>query len=211
MARNLSVRNIYDKKFSEFQFTGHWQNAFGNPETNGIWLIWGIEKNGKTWFALLLANYLSLFKKVLYISAEEGVNKDFVAACKRAKLSDKNTQLKFNEYMSMEDLKVKLKSRKSADIVFIDNCTCYTDEFKPSEVQKLIREFPGKLFIFLAHEEKKEPYTAIAKQCKKIAKAIMHVKGLAAHVSGRVPGGVISVDETKAQLYWGVKTDDVNQ
>lgn len=207
MARNLSIRNLYDKKFSEFSFNGLWQKAFGNPEKNGIWIIWGNEKNGKTWFALLLADYLSEQTKVLYISAEEGANKDFVAACKRAKLSDKNANLKFNEYMSIDELKEKLKSRKAADVIFIDNATVYADEMKAADLNTLIREFPNKLFIFLAHEEKREPYTALAKRCKKFAKVIVHVAGLAAHISGRVPGGTISIDDNKAALYWGTKTE----
>jgi hypothetical protein len=151
----------------------------------------------------MLADYLSKRKKVLYISAEEGTNMDFVDACKRAKLSDKNANLKFNEYMCIDELKEKLKSRKSADVIFIDNTTVYADEMKASDFNVLIREFPNKLFIFLAHEEKKEPYTALAKRCKKFAKVIVHVVGLAAHVSGRVPGGTISIDENKAALYWG--------
>ena len=207
MARNLSIKNLYDKKFSEFPFDGHWKKAFGNPETNGVWIIWGMEKNGKTWFALLLADYLSKFNKVLYVSAEEGTGKDFVAAMKRAKLCDKNAKLKFNQYLSIEDLKAKLKSRKSAEVVFLDNCSVYADEMKPTDLNQLVREFPTKLFVFLAHEEKKEPYTALAKRAKKFAKTIVHVAGLAAHISGRVPGGIINIDETKAAIYWGTNED----
>jgi len=207
MARNLSIRNLYDKKFNEFPFDSLWLKAFGNPETTGVWIIWGIEKNGKTWFALMLADYLSKFKKVLYISAEEGINKDFVAACKRAKISDKNTALKFNEYLSIDELREKLKSRKCADVIFIDNATVYADEMKAADFNVLLREFPNKLFIFLAHEEKREPYTALAKRCKKFAKIIVHVVGLEAQISGRVPGGTISIDENKAALYWGTKTE----
>lgn len=205
MARNLSLRNIYDKKFSSFPFTGTWQKAMGSPETCGIWLIYGLEKNGKTWFALMLANYLSTFKKVLYISAEEGLAMDFVAACKRAGLSDKNANIKLNEYLPWEDLKAKLAKRKGEKIIIIDNCTVYADELRGTIFHKLRQQFPDKLFIFLAHEEKKEPYTALGKQCKKFAKIIIHVKGLTASVSGRVPGGVITIDDNKAAIYWGAE------
>ena len=209
MARNLSIKNLFDKKFSVFAFTGHWLKAFGTPEKNGIWIVWGVEKNGKTWFALLLSDYLSKFKKVLYISAEEGTNKDFVDAIKRAKISDKNKNLKFSDYISIDDLREKMKSRKSPDVIVLDNCTVYATEMKAKDFQALRRDFPNKLFIFLAHEEKKAPYTALAGLCKKYANVIVHVVGLAAHISGRVPGGVISIDENKAALYWGAKTEEI--
>lgn len=185
-------------------------DAFGQPEKSGVWIIWGMEKNGKTWFALMLADYLSQFEKVMYVSAEEGAGKDFVAACKRAKISDKNSNLKINEYISMEDLKQKIKSRKSANVIVLDNCTVYADELRTADFHQLIRQFPNKLFIFLAHEEKKEPYTALAKLCKKFAKVICHVKGLTAQVSGRVPGGIITIDENKSALYWGSPNQNIS-
>jgi len=203
MSRSLSIKNLYAKKFQQFEFDGLYKTAMGNPESNGIWIIWGREKNGKTWWALKLANYLSKQTKVLYISAEEGTGLDFVAACKRAGLSSNNNDLKFDEYLSIGELNEKLKSRKSAKVVFIDNCTIYADELRAGALRDLIKQYPDKLFVFVAHEEKREPYTALAKLAKKLAKVIMHVQGLATHISGRCPGGIISIDETKAALYWG--------
>lgn len=203
MARSLSISNIYEKRFKTFAFDGLFKTAFGTPEACGVWIIWGQEKNGKTWFALMLADYLSQFDKVLYISAEEGTGMDFAGAMKRAKLTNDNRNLKFKEYISIQELRDKLDSRKSERIIFIDNCTVYADELRAAEFHKLRKDFPDKLFVFLAHEEKREPYTALAKLCKKFAKIIMHVKGLTAFISGRCPGGIISIDETKSTLYWG--------
>jgi len=57
--------------------------------------------------------------------------------------------------------------------------------------------------IFLAHEEKREPYTATAKLCKKLAKIIVHIEGLTAFISGRCPGGTITINEQTAMLYHG--------
>jgi len=211
MSRSLSIRNLYDKKFEQLQFDGHYNQAMGNPESNGIWIIWGKEKNGKTWWALKLADYLSNQTKVLYISAEEGTGMDFVDACKRAGLSTKNNNLKFEEYLSINELTAKLKSRKSAKVIFIDNATIYADELRAAGLRQLVRNFPDKLFIMLAHEEKREPYTALAKLARKLAKIIMHVQGLTTQISGRCPGGTISIDETKAALYWGTETTNKNQ
>lgn len=203
MSRSLSIKNLYAKKFQQFEFDGLYKQAMGNPESNGIWIIWGKEKNGKTWWALKLADYLSKQAKVLYISAEEGTGLDFVDACKRAGLSSSNNNLKVEEYISVEELKTKLQSRKSANVVFIDNCTIYADELRVGALRELMKQYPQKLFVFVAHEEKREPYTALAKLARKLAKIIMHVQGLATHISGRCPGGIITIDDNKATLYWG--------
>lgn len=198
-------------KFKTFPFTGIYKQAMGLPETSGAWIIWGAEKNGKSWFALKVADYLSSFTKVLYISAEEGIGKDFVEACHRAKLQADNTNLMFKEYIPLDDLTTELNKRKSAKVIILDNCTIYADELKAAALRQLLQSFPDKLFIFVAHEEKKQPYTATAKLAKKLAKIIMHVQGLTAHISGRCPGGVITIDETKAALYWGSDIQTLNK
>lgn len=203
MARALTTQNVYEKVFKIFQFVGLFAQVFGCPETSGAWIIYGNEKNGKTWFALLLANYLSTFERIIYISAEEGLGNDFRESMKRAKTDPKNKALHWLEYLTMEELEAKLKSRKSPKIIFIDNLTVYADELKGGAFRKLLREHDDKLFIFLAHEEKGQPYGALGKMCKKLAKIIVHVEGLTAKISGRCPGGIVQIDETKSALYWG--------
>jgi hypothetical protein len=57
--------------------------------------------------------------------------------------------------------------------------------------------------VVIAHEERKEPYTAAAKLAKKLAKIVVRVEGLTAFISGRCPGGVIAVDELKSEMFHG--------
>lgn len=204
MSRTLNLKNLYAKKFNTYDFTAHWLSTMGKPESNGIWIIYGVEKNGKTWFCLKLAEYLSRFDKTLYLSAEEGTGKDFVAACKRANLEADNKNLQFLEYTPIDEVEAKLKKRGGAKIVFIDNITVYQDELKYGKLRKLALEHPNILWVYVAHEEKQEPYTATAKMAKKLAKVIVQVQGLACFVSGRCPGGVISIDQEKAMLYHGM-------
>ena len=203
--RTLTVKNIYDKKHETFKLSGVWKDVFGKPEKNGTWLIWGSEKNGKTWFALLLANYLSKKNKTLYISAEEGFEKAFIESCKRANIDAENKNLRFLEYISIKELDDRLSKRRSQDIIIIDNLTIYTDELKNGVFRSLIKKYNKKLFIFIAHEDRGEPYTATAKLVKRLAKVIIYVKGLACMVSGRVPGGTLMINEEKAKLFHGNK------
>lgn len=211
MSRTLSINNLYSQSFTTLEFDGVYEPVFGSPSDNGAWLIFGSEKNGKTTMALILANYLSQQKKTLYLSAEEGTAEPaFVDACKRSGLEANNRNLHFINYISVDDLSLKLSKRKSASIVFIDNCTVYKDELKGGAVKDLLDRHPKKLFIFLAHEERKEPYTSVAKYISKIAKIIIHVEGLACNCYGRIPGGTLTINEDMATLYHGMKSTKTN-
>jgi hypothetical protein len=201
--RTLSISNLHAKKHEAFELEGALSEVLGSPEKGGCWIVWGNEKNGKTWLILLLANYLSEYDKVHFISAEEGTGRDFSAVCIRAKISPANKNLHIIDYETIEELSARLRMRRSARIVIIDNITVYNEELKNGVVRQLLKEFPDVLFIFLAHEERGEPYTATAKLVKRLAKVIIYVHGLAADVSGRCPGGRLIINEDKAALYHG--------
>ncbi|CAL2108215.1 conserved hypothetical protein [Tenacibaculum sp. 190524A02b] len=202
MGRSLTVQNLYNQKFDTFSLGGVYGKVMGAPETSGAWIIYGAEKNGKTTFSLMLAKYLSSFRKTLYVSAEEGTGNDFVRACQRAGI-EPNKNLHFHGYLSIEDLDKKLSSRRAPKIVFLDNVTVYSSELRGGIVHKLLRKHNDKLIVFIAHEERNEPYTATAKLVRKLAKIIVRVRGLACFVSGRCKGGKIIIDEEKAMLYHG--------
>lgn len=205
MSRALTTKNVIDKKHKTFKFDGEWLEIFGEPEKAGAWLIYGKDKNGKTWGTLLLAQYLSSMEKVLYISAEQGISKSFKEALIRAKMTANNKKLHFLPYISIDELYTILRKRHSAGVIVLDNITFYNDELKNGAFRQLLKDFPNKLFIFLAHEERGEPYTATATLCKKVAEIIIHIKGLLMLVGGRCPGGEIAIDEEKSALYHGQK------
>ncbi len=203
MARAISTKSLLEKTYKNFEFDGFWLTVLGIIAKGGFWIIYGNEKNGKTLFALKLAEYLTKFENVLYVSAEEGTGKEFQANAQRAKLDPKNKKIKFIEYIDLESLKLKLSKRQSPRIVLIDNITVYVNELKNGQLYTLKDDYPNTTFIFLAHEDNKEPYTATAKLCKRLAKIIIRVVGLTAFVSGRCPGGQILVDEQTAMLFHG--------
>lgn len=203
MGRALSAKNVYEKKHTWFELDGIWKDVMGSPEKNGAWMVWGSEKNGKTWFTLLLAHMLSGFEKLLYISAEEGLGKDFCDSIIRAKINPMNKTIQFIDYEPLADVYSTLRKQRSPKIVVFDNITTYNDELKNGAFRKLLLDFPEVLFIFLAHEDRGEPYTATAKLVKRLAKMIFYVEGLACKVSGRCPGGTVIIDEERAELFHG--------
>ncbi len=200
-----SVKNVYEQQYTTYRFKGIWNTVFGEPETNGAWLIWGSEKNGKTWFALMLAKMISGLVRTLYISAEEGLGKNFRDAMKRAGIDDSDRNLRLMEYLPLEHLEELLEKRRAPKVILIDNITVYNETLMYGKFHDLLRKNDDKIFIFLAHEENKQPYTSTAKMCRRLAKVIVHVKGLKAFVSGRCPGGAIEITSDKAQLCWGVQ------
>lgn len=207
--RVLTVRNVYEKKNTHFHFDGEWAEKISEePEDNGVWLIYGAEKNGKTTFSLMLANYLSTMARVLYISAEEGISTPLQETCRRIGVSAGNARLHFDEYMPVEDLWHLLGTRRSPDVVFIDNATWYKEELLDKEMglMALKKNFPRKLFVIIAHESKGEPYNAAGRLASKTAKIIFRVQGLAAIVGGRVganAGSKIAIVEDRARIYHG--------
>jgi predicted ATP-dependent serine protease len=208
MSRSLTSRNLLEKHTGQtVQLSGVLAEAVGAAECRGCWLIYGAEKNGKTWFALTLAKEIARFERVGFVSAEEGLDKSFRDACQRAGITAADRML-WDEYLSVDEIVEKYRRPRTPNIVFIDNLTMYSDELKPSELKKkLMDALPKKLIIFVAHEERKEAYPALARMAKKVAKVIIHIQGLKAFIISRFgPGGELSVDEQKSALFWGEKT-----
>lgn len=203
MKRSLTLSNLYDKKFSTMAFDGIWAMAMGEPERNGIWLIYGKEKHGKTWFALKLAEYLSQFDRVLYVSAEEGIGKNIRDTAMRARIDRANKRIHLIGYEPFSELEERMGRRKSERIIIIDNLTIYRRELTTEKLTEIMRKNVNKLIVLLAHEEKEKPYGTTAILASKYAKIIMHIKGLNCFVTGRCPGGVLRIDEQRSALLWG--------
>lgn len=196
----LSPQNLFDLKHELFDFNDEWAQILGSQPTNGVWIIYGKEKHGKTAFTLMLAKYLASLKKLLYVSAEEGTDSLFVDSVRRAGITPAD-KMGFIRYAPLPQLNTKLKKRSSPNIVIMDNATVYDDEFKRGGISRFMDDIENKLLIIVAHEERGEPSTAAARYAKKMAKVIVHVEGLTANIGGRCPGGRIIVNDEKAELF----------
>lgn len=182
--RALSVNDIRNYKPVELQFEGKWKASIGTPELTGTWLIWGNSANGKTRFALQLARYLCNFKKVAFNSLEEGMSKSIQEAVIATGI-DKNFILLNKE--SIEEMKERLRKRKSPDVIFIDSLQ-YTG-LNYIEYKRLRDEFPHKLFVFISHAEGNEPRGNVARSIKYDAFVKIPVIGYAAYPQSRYGGG----------------------
>jgi len=205
MTKVLSTHNLYEKQYITYNFNGIFKEVLGEPSKGGMWILYGKEKNGKTWGALLLAKaFKEMGEKILYISGEEGFDKAFQDACKRAKVPPKAKNFNIAEEMPLEQIKALLYKRNAPTIVFIDNTSVYVDEFKRNDSLGLRNEFKKILFVFLSHEKRKEPEDRLGREVKKYAKIIIRAVGLQLQFSARCPGGLLNIDENKALLYHGI-------
>lgn len=203
MARGITAKTLLNKKFKTFKFDGIWKTVLGEQERGGIWVIYGNEKNGKTTLALLLSEYLTKFENLNYVSAEEGTGFTFQQNLSRANIDFKNTKIKFYDYLEIEEIDKMLTKRQNARIMVLDNATAYVDDLKTAVLRRLKRDYPDVLFIIMAHMEKNEPTTAMAKLAKKLCNVYFRIEGLTAFVGGRCPGGTITINEQTAMLFHG--------
>lgn len=203
--RAINTSTLYQKVYKTLAFTGRWLKIFGTPELRGVSIIYGKEKNGKTTFALKLAEFLSSLTKVLYVSAEEGTSYTFQEAVKRVNLNPNNRNLHFIDYEPIEEVLARLDTVKGKGhrILIIDNVTIYKDELRNGKVADIMKKYKNHWFIFIAHEEDNKPDGATAKLIKKLSNQVMRVEGNKVFVSGRCPGGEIIIDDNQSRLYHG--------
>lgn len=198
--RALTVNDIRAYKPNILEFEGVWQEAIGNPELTGSWLIWGNSTNGKTRFALQLTRYLTNFKRVVYNSFEEGLSESMKKAVINVGI-ERNFLLLDKEPIS--ELRNRLSRRKSPDVIIIDSLQ-YTG-INYTEYKRLRDEFRNKLFIFVSHADGNEPRGNVAKSVRYDANVKIWVQGYRAFPQSRYGGGTPYVVWAKgAAEYWGI-------
>ena len=104
----------------------------------------------------MLAEYLSKFEQVMYVSAEQGISKSFQEAYIRSGLDPSNRKLKIVPYTELTEIEKALAKQRAPKVVIIDNTTVYKDELTALNLG-MGKNYRNVLFIFLAHEEKGEP------------------------------------------------------
>lgn len=184
MTRAFSNRDVVGARFDVVPFDGQWLLSIGRPELHGSWLIYGTSGSGKTTFALMLAKYLSNFRRVAYDTLEQGLSLSFQNAWNRVGMADAGSVIIALDKEPVPELRKRLGKRRSPDIIFIDSLTCLPD-FTRRTYMTLLAEFPRKLFIFLAHERKGIPDPAVADTVLRLSEVKMHVVGYRACITSR--------------------------
>lgn len=186
MPRAISNKNVADAKFDPAPFDGPFKASLGCPELKGSWLIFGKSGSGKTTFALQLAKYLTRFvDKVAFDSLEQGLSLSMQKAWKRVDMEEAGSKVIFLDKEPLPELRDRLSKRKSPNVVVIDSVICLVG-MRLADYQKLMNDYPDKLFIFLAHEDDRgNPWPALAEKIRKLSDIKMRVEGYRVYTTTR--------------------------
>lgn len=210
----LSVSNLYAKRSLPLPLgDGVFRNVLGGYSQlipmGGIWLVHGDEKQGKTTLCLLLADYLSKTRKVLYVQSEQSsdrkdIDRVFIEAMHNVGISQDNRNLSFLGDIDGVELEDILNRKRSADVVFIDNIT-FAGWVDTAAVRKLSRKFKNKTFVYVAHNDQRgDPNGSTGKAIKRLANTVFVVNALRCNVVGRGNwGGQLNINNETGKIMYG--------
>ena len=202
MKRAISIHELTVKKFKAIELPVVWAKLLGEPELNGVWIVWGNSGHGKSRFLMKLAKVLSHYGRVAYNSLEEGARLSLQQNIIASGITDKHNII-ILERESLDELKIRLKKPKHPRIVIIDSLQ-YTNLTK-QQYKELKENYPNVLFIFNSHAEGKEPAGAVAKFIRYDADQKIRVEGFKAFNASRSNNGDDSdyvIWPEGAKKYW---------
>ena len=201
MKKALSMVDLMRKNREVYAFEGALREAFGQPEQNGVWFIWGRSGNGKTSFVLQLCKELTRYGKVAYDSLEEGDSLTMQNALMRVGMGDVGRRfILLNE--SLKELDTRLKRRRSPDIVVVDSFQYAHIDLK--QYEEFIDQHKNKLIIFVSQADGLKPWGRTAQSAMYSASLKIWVEGYRAISKGRYFGnrGYYTIWEERAAEYW---------
>lgn len=200
--RAYSVTEIQKLYIPQIPFEGKWKAAFGQPGKTGVWLIWGNSGNGKSSFVIQLAKKLCEYGKVAYNSLEESTSLSLQNSLKLHRMEEVNKRFLILDRESIEDLNVRLKKKKSPDVVIIDSFQYSSLTY--AAYKKFKEAHPKKLLIFISHAEGVNPEGRTARKVMYDADVKIFVHGFRAVCKGRFitePGNAFTIWEEGAARY----------
>ena len=203
LRRALSVSDVLRLKRETYAFEGAWAEAFGQPEQNGVWFVWGGSGYGKTSFVLQLCKELSRFGRVAYDSLEEGASLTMQNAFVKMGMQDVARRFVLLDREGMELLDARLGKRKSPDIVVIDSFQYTGMTFR--DYQAFKERHADKLLIFISQADGSKPAGRTAVSVMYDAALKIFVSGYRAISKGRYFGtkGYYTIWEERARLVYG--------
>lgn len=181
MKKALSMVDLMRKNREVYAFEGALHEAFGQPEQNGVWFIWGRSGNGKTSFVLQLCKELTRYGKVAYDSLEEGDSLTMQNALMRVGMGDVGRRfILLNE--SLKELDTRLKRRRSPDIVVVDSFQYAHIDLK--QYEEFIDLHKNKLIIFVSQADGLKPWGRTAQSAMYSASLKIWVEGYRANKQG---------------------------
>ena len=148
-----------------------------------------------------LCRELAKYGRVMYNSLEEGTSLTMQRSLVRHGMAELGSNFVIVRE-DIEQLKVRMRKRKSPRIVIIDSFQYSQMTF--SDYISLKDSFPDKLFVFISHADGRNPLGNAARRVMYDAALKVWVEGYKATSKGRFIGttGEYTIWEEGARIYW---------
>lgn len=199
--KQLTMRQMLQKKYDLLPFQGEWKEAFSEPESTGVWFIWGHSGNGKSSFVAQLCKELSRFGRIAVNSLEQGFGYTLQKNIIESGLSEAGNRVIFVRE-PMEDLSTRLAKPRSPYCAIIDSFQYAEMSF--SQYKAFKEAHSNKLIIFVSHADGKMPEGRTARKVMSDADMKIWVEGFKAVTKGRFigPSGIYTIWNGGAERMW---------
>lgn len=186
MKKALTVSNIKAQLINRILFTGAFFQAFRNPQSKGVWFIWGGSSSGKSSFVMQLAKALAKHFKVLYNLLEEELDdSDFIERVELFNMHEVENNFGAVRYTLPQMLEY-LKKRNPPKVLIIDSATYF---FKNFQEYKDFKEATKHMIVIItAHAQGNNPRSELEKDIMYDAKQKIFVNAFLAVCKGRTIG-----------------------
>lgn len=184
--KKISMNQFFQKKYITVPIEGIWKDSFGEIEAGSRWMIYGESGNGKTDFCVKLAKMLSQYKKVAYLSREEGDRSTLQGAFMRNEMQHTGVHL-LVEY-TFDDIIQELQRKASAEVLIMDSIDYLS--ITKAQYKQLHELFPKKMLIFVTWGQGNKPMSNIGKAIEFMVDVKVHVQKFVAFPKSRYGGNV---------------------
>jgi uridine kinase len=186
MKKVLSVSNIRSQAINRIQFQGEFYQAFKNPQSKGVWFIWGQSSSGKSSFVMQLAKELARTEKVFYNLLEEELDdSDFIERIELNNMHEVKDNFLVGKY-SIEELIEYGTKRNPPKVIIIDSATYFFKNFK--EYLDFKEVFKNRIIIITGHAQGNNPRAELEKDIMYNANQKVFVNAYLAVCKGRTIG-----------------------
>lgn len=145
--RKLSGKDIANMSFKSYKFIPEWKELLGEPSKPFVGMIYGDAKAGKSYFAMRLAQYLTMFGDVAYFAVEEGLSATTQQKIKTTGADD----IILEQAEKIEDVIEALENGEYS-FAIIDSVS--TLNMSPEDFKALASKFPNVSFLLILHSTK---------------------------------------------------------
>ena len=169
--RKLSGKDIANMSFKSYKFIPEWKELLGEPSKPFIGMIYGDAKAGKSYFAMRLAQYLTMFGDVAYFAVEEGLSATTQQKIKATEADD----IFLEQAEKIQDV-IEALQNGNYTFAFIDSVSALN--MSAEDFKGLTDKFPKVSFLVILHTTKSNDFAG-EKRWKHDVQMIMEVTKLA--------------------------------